>query len=83
MIVDFKTGTDADADVLNLADLLSFNLGDTLDNFIEIIDDNSKTILNIDANGDGSGYDDVSITLEGVTGVDLLTMISDGNLVLA
>ena len=81
-IVDFKTGTDIDADVLDFVNLLSFRSGNVLSNFIEIIDDNVNTILNIDRNGNGSGYDDTSITLEGVTGVDLLTMIYDGNLLL-
>ena len=69
------------ADVLDLSDALSFKQGvDVLDDFIQFIDTNVDTLINIDMNGVGGT--DMSITLKGVTGVDLDTMIADGNIVL-
>jgi hypothetical protein len=44
-------------DKLNLKDLLSYTSSDTLSNFISVSDDgdNNDVVINIDANGDGSG----------------------------
>ena len=78
---DFRVGTVTDADVLDLANLLSYNSGDIITDFISFIDNGVSTTLNIDADGNGSGTD-VSINLDVVTGTDLNTMINDGNIVL-
>ena len=88
-ISDFTMGTDVNKDILDLKDLLqgydSSASASTLSNFITLTDNGSNTVVNVDAAGDGSGTfnADVSITLDGITGVSLQTMIDDGNLVLS
>ncbi len=81
------TGTyNADADVLDLAGLLTYdpnNLNHDILDFITFVDHGSAgSVLHINANGIiGTGID-VNITLSGVTGVSLSDMINDGNIVL-
>jgi len=48
--------------------------------FITFTDNGTTTMVNIDANSNGSR--DIRIELGGVTGTDLNTMINDGNIVL-
>ena len=82
-ITDFKVGTDADADVLDLRDLLNFNEGDNINigDYIKV-SDTDNSLLEIDANGLEGGFtSDVSIDLVGID-LDLNTMIADGNIIL-
>jgi hypothetical protein len=83
-IYSFQVGTGADVDVLDLAALLSYdpnNSNHDINDFITLTDNGINTFVNIDADGNASGID-VSIKLLGVTGVDLNTMMNDGNIVL-
>ena len=80
-IADFTMGTGAGKDTLNLADLLMGYSSANLTDFLSLSDDGTNSSIAIDRNGDGSGTD-LTITLTGVTGVSLATMISDANLIL-
>jgi hypothetical protein len=53
-----------------------------LSNFIASTGNGSNTIISVDANGGEAFETDISITLIGVTGVNLTSLISSGNLVL-
>jgi hypothetical protein len=80
-ITDFTMGNGGDK--LNLKDLLSYTSSDTLSNFISVSDDgdNNDVVINIDANGDGSGTD-IYITLAGIgTGALNLESFETDNLV--
>jgi len=52
-------------DVLDISDLLVGESG-SLDNFVSVSVNGGNTIIGIDRNGDGSGYTDASIRLEGI-----------------
>ncbi|BAS68020.1 Ig-like domain-containing protein [Bathymodiolus septemdierum thioautotrophic gill symbiont] len=80
-IADFTMGTGAGKDTLNLADLLTGYSSANLADFLSLSDDGTNSSIAIDSNGDSSGTD-LTITLTGVTGVSLATMISDANLIL-
>ncbi|BBB22254.1 glycosyl hydrolase, BNR repeat-containing protein [Abyssogena phaseoliformis symbiont OG214] len=83
-IADFTIGTGANKDTLNLKDLLTdYNAADLAD-FINLTASGDNTVINVDKNGavGGAFSEDISITLTGVTNANLLTMASDGNLVL-
>ncbi len=83
----------AEGDSLNLSALLtgedSTAGGGALAAFLEVTSDGTDTTIAVDANGDGSGYTDVTITLQGVDltggGADQATiiqaMLDNGNLV--
>jgi Ca2+-binding RTX toxin-like protein len=80
---DTLEGGDGDDDIYGNGGNDTIQGGGGID-YIEGGDDGDHSIIEIDADGDGGGYDDLSITLEGVTGLnDLQKMINDGNLVLA
>ncbi|QKQ23740.1 Ig-like domain-containing protein [Candidatus Ruthia endofausta] len=84
-IADFTIGdTGAGNDTLNLKDLLSSYNSTNLTDFINLTESGGNTIINVGKNGavGGAFAEDISITLTGVTGANLLTMITDGNLVL-
>ena len=87
-IYDFQVGTGTNADVLDLAALLTYDpnnpnhdINDFISFIVGSISGDTITKLNIDANGDGSGTD-VSILLRDVTGTSLSDLINDGNIVL-
>jgi hypothetical protein len=82
----FTMGTGANKDILDLKDLLSgYTPSSTLSEFITSSESGGNTVINIDANGAaGDAFAaDVNITLTGITGIGLQTMIDDGNLVLS
>jgi Ca2+-binding RTX toxin-like protein len=90
ILTDFETG--AGGDVLDLSALLSGvaagDDGDELDAYLDITFDGTNTTVAIDANGDGSGFTDVAVTIQGVdlTGgsavqADIIdALLTDGNL---
>ena len=81
VISDFVIGSGSEADQLDLKELLSFETGDSLANFISVTDDGTDVSLAIDANGDDSGTD-LTITLLGIgTGAVSLADIEVNNLV--
>jgi hypothetical protein len=78
-ILDFDTNSDK----IDLSILLDgYNTSSTLSNFIASTGNGSNTIISVDANGGEAFETDISITLIGVTGVNLTSLISSGNLVL-
>ena len=86
-IHDFQVGLAADADVLDLSDALNYNQGDDITDFITFTDGGigytyGTITLKIDVDGNASVGTDILIKLIGTTGVDLNTMINDGNIVL-
>ncbi|MEL6420829.1 MAG: Ig-like domain-containing protein [Pseudomonadota bacterium] len=72
----------AENDVLDLSALLpGFDAGtDDLSNFVNLFEDNGNTTVQIDPSGSGSFSSDV-VTLDGVTGLDLNQMQTNGNIV--
>jgi hypothetical protein len=82
-ISDFVIGSGAEADKLDLSDLLTYASSDTSANFLTVVDSgagNGVTIA-IDANGDSSGTD-LTITLTGIgTGGLALTDFETNNLI--
>ncbi len=84
-IADFTIGTGVGKDTLNLKDLFTSYNSTNLTNFINLIESGGNTLISTSKNGTVGGAfadEDISITLTGVIGANLLTMISDGNLVL-
>lgn len=78
-IHDFELG--AGMDVLNITDILiGYDaLNDLLSDFVQIVSLNGDTHVNVDANGDGSGYEQMVV----LTGIDttLNDLINNGQLV--
>ena len=78
-IKDFTIGIGAEADQLDLRDLLDYSSGDTLSDFLSVTDGGAggDVTIDVDINGDGSGTD-LTITLEGIgTGTLDLVALSD------
>ncbi len=85
VILDFQTGTDTD--VIDFSDVLSNNYNpntDDIDDFIKVIDNGNNTVIEFYRNFyvDASLNMPTYVTLQGVSGVDLSTMIDNGNIVL-
>ena len=83
---DTISGFNKSVDKIDLSDLLQYSNGQDISKFIEVINGN---IINIDAHGRGNtsalagtGERDISITLNGVTGLTLNGLINDGVLIL-
>ena len=64
------------ADVISTYDPLSM----LISNFVELTTSGSNTQVKVDTDGSGSSYTQIA-TIEGVTGLSLATLISDGNLI--
>jgi len=68
LVADFETGPGGD--VLDLSALLSGvgagDDGDELDAWLQVSFDGTDTTIGIDANGDGSGFTDVTVTVQGI-----------------
>lgn len=80
-ISDFVIGSDGDK--LDLKDLLSYQLGDTLGDFLSVTDSGDGEDVNIVVNADGEGAGtDISITLSGIgTGALTLSDFETDNLI--
>lgn len=80
VITDFNVAED----VLDLSDLLVEQSG-RLDEFVSVSYDGSATTIGVDRDGDGSGFTDASIRLEGVelSHDDLHRLWSQGQLLVA
>ncbi len=79
-ITDFQAG--AGGDVLDIADLLSgYTPGSSLADFVQLSESGGNTTVRIDANGatGGSAYVDL-VVLQGVTGLTVSQLLTDGNL---
>ena len=71
-INDFTVG--AGGDQLDLSDVLDFAAGDSLADYLTVVDDGTDVTVSVDANGDGSGAD-FTITLAGA-GAAAVTLAS-------
>jgi Ca2+-binding RTX toxin-like protein len=83
-ITDFETGTNGDH--LNIADLLVGYVDGTSDelDFVRLLGVGSDTVVQVDVDGaiGGSNFIDVA-TLTGVSGLNLNTLLDDGNVQLS
>ena len=71
-------------DKIDLSDLLQYSNGQDISKFVAVSDDGADTTINVDAHGRGNtsaATRDISITLSGVTGSTLESLINDGVLV--
>ena len=71
-------------DKIDLSDLLQYSNGQDISKFVAVSDDGTNTTINVDAHGRGNtsaATRDISITLSGVTGSTLESLINDGVLV--
>ena len=57
----------------------------TIDDFLEVTNDGTDTTIKVNADGDGSGYSDLTIELARLTltNTDLGDLMSDGNLIIS
>lgn len=74
-ILDFTPG---EGDVLQLHDVLTFDGGSPGD-FVRLSEIGSDTEVAVDGNGGGNAFQPV-FTLVGATGLDLQTLVDDGNI---
>lgn len=82
-VTDFTIG--AGGDVLSIGDLLAGFDAQTsaAAEFVQLFDDGVDTTVRVDSDGTANGVSFQELgTLEGVTGVDLDTLLSDGNIAL-
>ncbi len=77
-ITDFKVGSTGD--VLDFGDLLvGYDSGDPVGSFLALKTSGSNTVVQVDADGGSNAFQDF-ITLQGLTGLNLNTLLSSGNL---
>lgn len=74
VITDFTTGVDGD--IIDLSDLLTGESSETLSNFLQIND----STISVDSNGDGSGFNDAFIQLDGLD-INSLSELSSYNII--
>ena len=82
---DTITGFNKSVDKIDLSDLLQYSNGQDISKFVAVSDDGTKTTINVDAHGRGNtsaATRDISITLSGVTGLTLDSLIKDKVLIL-
>jgi Ca2+-binding RTX toxin-like protein len=78
-IMDFNT---SDGDKIDLADVISTYDPATMAiaNFVQIATSGSDTQVKVDTDGSGTSYTQIA-TIQGVTGLNLADLITDGNLI--
>jgi Ca2+-binding RTX toxin-like protein len=76
-ILDFEAG--AGGDILDLSALLNFGAGDDAADFVRLDETSGNTEVAVDANGGGNNFTAV-FNLVGATGLDVGTLVADGNL---
>lgn len=76
-IADFR----AARDVIDIADLLEgFDpSASDLDDFVQLVESGTDTVLRVDADGGGDKFQDLAI-LQGVTGIDIADLVDSGAL---
>ena len=81
-IADFNT---SQGDKIDISDVLHGNydpLTDAISDFVQLTASGSNTLLKVDIDGIGTGHTPTTIaTIQGVTGFDLATLISDHHLI--
>ena len=81
---DTISGFNKDKDKIDLSDVLQYSNGQDIAKFVAVSDDGTNTTINVDAHGRGNtsaATRDISITLNGVTGSTLDSLINDEVLV--
>jgi Ca2+-binding RTX toxin-like protein len=78
-IMDFNT---TDGDKIDLADVISTYdpLTMAIANFVQLATSGSDTQVKVDTDGSGTSYTQIA-TIQGVTGLNLADLITDGNLI--
>ena len=78
-IADFNTG---DGDKIDLANVISTYdpLTMAIANFVQLATSGSNTTVSVDTDGSGTSYTQIA-TIQGVTGLSLSDLITDGNLI--
>jgi Ca2+-binding RTX toxin-like protein len=78
-ITDFAVG--ASGDVLNISDLITGTIAGNEASYVSLRESNGNTIVSIDRDGGGSsyGFEDF-VSLQGVTGLNLGTLLANGNI---
>ena len=77
-VTDFTAGTGGDTvDISHV--LTGFTAGNEAD-FVELFDNGTDTTVRVDANGGANSFVDL-VVLQGVTGIDLATLLVDDNIV--
>ncbi|MCB9988057.1 MAG: cadherin-like domain-containing protein [Rhodospirillales bacterium] len=81
-IYEFETGMGGD--VLNLTDVLEgFDPGlDNVNDFLRLVDQGGDMALQVDVDGQGGDFVTLATFVDGLSGVTLDGMVSDGNLVM-
>ncbi|MCE9666121.1 VCBS domain-containing protein, partial [Halomonas sp. M5N1S17] len=82
-ITDFTVGLGEDADTLVLSDLLDGYDPENslLEAFVQVREEEGNTVISVDRDGDGDEYGAIDLViLQGVTGVDLSTLLENQNL---
>ena len=83
-ITDFSTSQN---DKIDISDVLHGHydpLTNAISDFVQLTTSGSNTILKVDIDGTGTGHTPTAIaTIQGVTGLDLATLISDHHLIVS
>lgn len=79
-VFNFDTAT---GDAIDVSSILSFNSGtDLITDFVQLTESGGNTTLAVDVDGTANGTNFVDIALiDGVTGLDVNTMLADGSLI--
>lgn len=81
-IFNFDTAT---GDQIDISSVLSYNPAtDTISDFVQLTEAGGNTTIAVDADGTagGSSFTDIAL-IDGVTGLDLNTMVTNGDLIVA
>jgi subtilisin-like proprotein convertase family protein/Ca2+-binding RTX toxin-like protein len=84
-IKDFQVMANGDNDALDFSQMIGgYDASDTINDLIRLVENGSNTIVQVDSDGsnDVADFTDV-VTLQGQTGLDLGTLETDGNIILA
>lgn len=81
-IFNFDTAT---GDAIDIDDIISYTEGvDVISDFVQLTEAGGNTTIAVDADGAAGGSNFVNVAvIDGVTGLDLNTMVADGSLIVA
>jgi Ca2+-binding RTX toxin-like protein len=84
-IKDFQVMANGDNDVLDFSQMIGgYDASDTINDLIRLVENGSNTIVQVDSDGSNDVADFTEVvTLQGQTGLDLGTLETDGNIILA
>lgn len=81
-IFDFEA---VNGDTIDINDVISYTEGvDTLSDFVQLSEVGGNTIIAVDTDGAAGGANFTNVaSINGITGLDLNTLVADGNLIVA